>query len=116
MAAIVPIEIELPKEYFNTILVDDDSQSVWKMVADYKKKSFVGFYNFDEFLKQASKFDLTSPLFIDSNLSNGVKGEVVSKTAFDLGFKNIYLCTGYDPSQFQALPHIKAIIGKDPVF
>lgn len=102
----------------DVILIDDDEliHLVWQSVARKKDKKLVGLYSFHEFLKRAGEFDFTSTIYIDSNLKNEVKGEEVSKEAFEMGFKNIYLCTGYEASHFPEMPHIKGIVGKDPVF
>jgi signal transduction histidine kinase len=118
LAGFIPIEIKKPKESYDVILIDDDEliHLVWQTVARKKDKKLVGLYSFHEFLNRAGEFDFTSTIYIDSNLKNEVKGEVVSKEAFEMGFKNIYLCTGYEASHFPEMPHIKGIVGKDPVF
>ena len=61
-------------------------------------------------------FDVKSKIYVDSNLGNGVKGEEIAKQISDLGFENIYLCTGYRSSDFAKMPWIKDILGKDPQF
>jgi hypothetical protein len=116
MAGFVPIEIAKPKELFDGILLDDDSlvHSCWAMDANNKNKKFVGFYNADDFMNRAAKFDTTSKVYVDSNLGNGIKGEVISRKIHELGFTNIYLCTGYQASEFQPMSWIKGIVGKDP--
>lgn len=120
LAGFVPIEIKTKKikEYYDVILIDDDQliQLIWQSTAIKKEKKFIGFYAFDEFLKRADEFDFTSPIYIDSNLKDGVKGEEVSKNIFEIGFENIYLCTGHELSHFSKMSHIKQVVGKDPLF
>ena len=118
LAAFVPLKIEKPKMYIDSILVDDDDliHSVWNMDAKEKNKKFLGFYRPIDFIERADEFDLNSKIFVDSNLGNGVKGEEVSKQIYNLGFKNIYICTGYQASEFPEMPWVKDIIGKDPQF
>ena len=55
-----------------------------------------------------------TPIFVDSSLRDGVKGEEVSRQLYEQGFTELYLATGYDPSQFGPLPWIRAIRGKSP--
>jgi hypothetical protein len=100
----------------HAVLIDDDSipQTCWSMVAKEENKKFIGFTTPDEFFVESYKIDFSTPLFVDSNLGNGVKGEDVAKKAFEAGFKTIYLATGYEASQFQPMPWIKGIVGKDP--
>ena len=86
------------------------------MDAKEKNKKFLGFYRPVDFIERADEFDLNSKIFVDSNLGNGVKGEEVSKQIYNLGFKNIYICTGYQASEFPEMPWVKDIIGKDPQF
>lgn len=116
MAGFVPIEITKPKEFFDCILLDDDSlvHSCWQMDAINKNKKFVGFYNADDFFDKAAAYHLETNIYVDSNLGNGIKGEEVSRKIHGLGFTNIYLCTGYQASQFPPMPWLKDIVPKDP--
>lgn len=68
----------------------------------------------EAFFKEAAQFDKTTPIYIDSHLGEGIKGEEVSKSIFEMGFTNIYLATGYNPNDFGDLPWIKGIVGKSP--
>ncbi len=53
-------------------------------------------------------------IYVDSNLGNSVRGEVLAKELFEMGFKNVVLTTGYPTSKFKDLPYLKGIIGKRP--
>ncbi|MBK7959972.1 MAG: hypothetical protein IPK04_01325 [Bdellovibrionales bacterium] len=116
MAGFVPIEIAKPREFFDGILIDDDSlvHSCWTVAANNMCKRFVGFSSAVDFMSRASDFDTISKVYVDSNLGNGIRGEDISKKIHELGFTNIYLCTGYQASEFQPMPWIKGIVGKDP--
>jgi signal transduction histidine kinase len=118
MAGFVPIEITKPRELVDGILLDNDDlvHSCWAIDAISKDKRFVGFYSADDFFTNAALYDPQTKIYVDSNLGNGVKGEVISQEIHKLGFKNIYLCTGYQASQFPPMPWIKEVIGKDPTF
>jgi hypothetical protein len=87
----------------------------WKVSAKKLNKTLRTFYTSEEFLAEANQFDRTTPIYIDSNLKDGVKGEEVAKTIHGLRFDSIYLATGYDASSFDPLsPHILGILGKEP--
>ncbi len=118
MAPLIPITIDQQtKVKFDSVLLDDDRlvHSCWKMDAEVHNKTFKGFYNFEEFVGFASELDFESPIYVDSNLGNGIKGEIISKKIYELGFKNVNLCTGYDSSQFEPMPWIRSIVGKEPI-
>ncbi len=118
MAAFVPIEVKQPKERYDACLIDDDDLiiSTWKISAKVKNKTFISFPTPEAFFSKAANLDFATPIYVDSNLGNGVKGEEVSFKIYEIGFKNIWLCTGYDPGNFLPVPHLQGIIGKDPIF
>lgn len=118
MAGFVPIEIESPKELLDCLLIDDDNlmEMTWKMSAENNKKKFQHFFTADDFFNSSRRFDLETPIYVDSNLGHGDKGEEISKKIFEMGFKNIWLCTGYQASDFPPMPWIRGIVAKDPIF
>jgi signal transduction histidine kinase len=114
MAAFVSIET---LSSLDAVLIDDDElvHMSWKVSAKKLNKTLRTFYTSEEFLAEANQFDRTNPIYIDSNLKDGVKGEEVAKTIHGLRFDSIYLATGYDASSFDPLsPHILGILGKEP--
>ena len=118
MAGFVPIEVEKSKEKYDCCLLDDDSlvEMTWRMAAESKNKTMICFFNPDDFFKKATELDFEVPVYVDSNLGNGIKGEEVAKKIFEMGFKNIWLCTGYQASDFPPMAWIKGVLPKDPPF
>jgi len=114
----VPIEIERSLEKLDAILIDDDMliHAVWAQMAKDKDKSLRCYSSVTEFMSAATGFDLDTPIYIDSSLSAGERGEVRAKEIFDLGFKCIYLATGYEASTFAPVEWIKGVVGKDGPF
>lgn len=118
----IPIQIinetksEITKHKYDWVLIDDDLlvHMTWKIISSEKKKNFIGFKSYAEFAEYKINIDPTSSIYIDSNLGNGIKGEVVARQIYTEGFQNIYIATGYDADQFKNLNYIKAVIGKDP--
>ncbi len=115
LAPLVPIEIKTPKILYDIVLIDDDDiiHMSWKLMAKEMNKRIVCFFNPIDFFNSTQSINYNSPIYIDSNLGNQVKGEDISKKAFELGFKTIFLCTGYDASEFKSLTWLSGIVGKD---
>ena len=118
MAGFVPIEIIKPRIAYDAILIDDDElvHKTWQMDASQKNKKILTFIRPEDFFLRSQEFEFSSPIFIDSNLANEIRGEEVSKKIADIGFTQIYLCTGYEPSTFPPMSWLKGIVGKEPKF
>lgn len=104
-------ELNTPKEI---VLIDDDkfTHLNWRRSARDNGITLQSYYNVSEFLNDSEKFNLQIPIYIDSNLGNGQKGEIVSKDIFDMGFENIYLATGRPKNDIQVPYWIKNVQGK----
>lgn len=97
------------------ILIDDDefTHMNWKRSANQNEVKYNGFYSVDEFLKSAEKFSFDTPIYIDSNLSDGLKGEVLSEDIYKLGFTELFLATGYSKNDTLSPYWIKEVRGKE---
>lgn len=119
MAVDVPISFRAKRLKVDAILIDDDQlciHPVWQSYAKDQNKNIVIFSTYEEFKNKCQLYSFDSPVFVDSNLGQNIKGEVVSQEIFKNGFHEIYLCTGYEPDQFPVMPWIRKILGKDPNF
>jgi hypothetical protein len=117
MAAFVPIEYkQIATLKPDAVLIDDDTlvHKTWEMGAKLSKKNLVAFKKPEEFLAVAQDYDLNTPIYIDQNLSHGVEGVEIAKTIKELGFFEIYLCTGENPDRFKSYDYIKGVLGKSP--
>jgi signal transduction histidine kinase len=99
-----------------TILVDDDElvRLTWAGVAKKKNINFMALKEpnqLDELLKTLTKDTI---FYIDSDLSNGLKGEDVAQTLHAQGFSEIYMASGYDKNHFSHLTFLKGVQGKAP--
>jgi hypothetical protein len=74
------------------------------------------FYTIVEFIKVATDYVKNTKIFIDSNLADGIKGEIESEKIADLGFSELYLATGYSASDIDKPSWIKEIVGKRAAF
>jgi hypothetical protein len=103
------------------VLIDDDFlvHMTWKMTSDKSGIVLFAFYSENEFLTQIGNIPLSSEIYIDKNLGQGIDGVEVAGRVAKLGFQNIFLATGSDylieeiQNQF---PFIKGVIGKSPPF
>jgi signal transduction histidine kinase len=113
-------EIQKDRSMLNPdLILIDDNQSIrdtWKLAALHKKKDIVIFSCINDAEQTIKEFSHSTPIYIDSNLKDSVRGEQYAKNLYDRGFKNIYLTTGYNESSFEPMPWIKKIVGKEPIF
>lgn len=118
ICALIPIEIESEKDLYDAIILDDDDIQTrsWEFAAIQKGKSILVFNSPDEFYSKLSSIDFKTPIFIDAILRNNIKGETIAKHVYNLGFINIYMSSGHDPSVFKHMTFLKGIIGKTPFF
>jgi signal transduction histidine kinase len=119
LAPFVPLEIQIPREKYDAVVIDDDTtlvHIVWQMAAQKQDKRVICFITPEEFFKQSIGITFDSPLFIDVNLGDGISGVEVALKAADLGFTEIALATGFEASSLNPPSCVKRIVGKDPVF
>lgn len=96
------------------VLIDDDmfTHLNWKRAAKSKNVELTSFYSVKEFLSSSDNFELETSIYIDSNLGDNLKGEILSKEIYDLGFKNIFLATGMSEAEIEVPYWIKGVQGK----
>ena len=105
---------------FDAILIDDDPliHMTWTHAARSRGKRLKIFATKEELLEALGALSAETPIYIDSNLGPGVKGEDLITHLIARGFKNLYLATGYEPKLFaqklEGLPGFKGVVGKDP--
>ncbi len=108
----------LERKAYDLILLDDnpDVTKMWKVAASMAGKNILVFNDVEDFEDALAAIDFATPIYIDSELKDNLRGEVYSQTIFEQGFKVLYLATGHDSSNFDDLPWIVAIVGKDAPF
>ncbi|MFA5959855.1 MAG: hypothetical protein WC785_05000 [Tatlockia sp.] len=101
------------------LILIDDSQILcqsWELAADISGKNILTYQNIVDFNKSLATLKLSTPIYIDSNLDNKIRGEDYAKELFYQGFTDIYLVTGYPASHFGKMPWIKSVVDKTPPF
>jgi len=119
MASLVFIEIENSKTLYDQCLIDDDPlvRLTWEFAAKDSGVSIQTFDSFDSFCDSALNISKETPISVDVNLANGVRGTDVALKLHKMGFKRIYLATGYEAEGIEHVPTcVVAVRGKDPVF
>lgn len=116
LAGFVAIQIKKPMEKFDAVLLDDDNLviSTWQTVARKNQKYLRTFSEHQEFLRALNTIDRTTPLYVDSNLSGGLKGQDLIPQIKELGFQTIHLATGFDSSHFDDSIGATSIVNKMP--
>ncbi len=99
-----------------SILVDDDPlvRMIWEHAAKEKKIKFKTYQSSKEFLRDIKDINLSSKVYIDSNLGNDEKGEELAQHLHSKNFTSLYITTGYEPEEFNSLTFLKGILGKTP--
>lgn len=113
LAGFVPVRC-LPSMRPDAVLIDDDHlvHSVWKVAARTSGKTLGAFSTPREFLAMVGQMDKTTPIYVDSNLGEGVRGEDFAKELHAQGFRNLYLATGRQRESLPVMPWIKEVVGK----
>ena len=98
------------------ILIDDDPlvRATWKAAAVRAGKTLHAFQSVADFLRAASAVDRETPVYIDAELGDGVRGEEMAREICESGFTSIYLATGHEPGRFAGMKHLSGVVGKTP--
>lgn len=112
IAAYVPIAVQPTC----AVLIDDDPiiHQIWGRAARAAGRNLSSFSSVDEFLSHSSDFDSETPVYLDSHLGNGARGETLAKEIRAQGFSRIYLVTGFAKKDLAPTPDIRAIMDKNP--
>jgi signal transduction histidine kinase len=94
---LIPLIYSNEEKNREVILIDDDKfiRIGWKNEAQRKGFQFKSYQSIHDFLLSPPE-NKNAHIFIDSHLGEGIKGEVVSEEIYQMGFKNLFLTTGYD--------------------
>lgn len=114
------VTIELPAaegEPFQerVVLLDDDKlvHLNWRTAARRAGAELSVFADPLELKAALNGIAKTTPLYIDSDLGAGLKGEEVAAELHTLGYVDISMATGHGPEKFSHLPWLK-VSGKEP--
>ena len=116
------VMIELPRaaartSYRTAILLDDDPlvHMNWKLAAKAAAVELKVFKNKEDFAAEVKSLPKDTPIYIDSDLGNNVKGEDIALELRKKGFTELTMATGHGPEKFAHLAWLK-VTGKEPPF
>lgn len=97
------------------VLLDDDElvHLNWKLAAKGAGVELRAYRRPEEFVAAVSALPKDTPLYIDSELGGGVKGEKLAEGLRADGFARLTLVTGRAPEEFAALAWL-TVAGKEP--
>lgn len=103
----------------HAILIDDDVlvRLTWARAAKSNQIVLVTFSSVQAFIEVHLTFPKNTPIYIDSDLGNGILGEKEAENLYKLGFIYITLETGYPQEKWKSgtlSKVIQKVIGKDP--
>jgi len=104
-----------PAPGLRAVLLDDDSlvHMNWRMAAKAAGAELNAYKTPQELIAAAETLPRDIPLYIDSELADGAKGEDVAAELHAKGFSDITMATGHGPDKFAHLPWLK-VTGKEP--
>ncbi|OGR40801.1 MAG: hypothetical protein A2X35_09910 [Elusimicrobia bacterium GWA2_61_42] len=114
------ITIELPRAAARAagraaVLLDDDLlvHLNWKMAAKTAGVDLKAYKTPAELAAGLADLPKATPVYIDSDLGGGLKGEDVAAQLRAAGFTDLTMATGHSPEKFASSPWLK-VIGKEP--
>ena len=114
---IIREKINPDKKEINVFIDDDELMHlIWKLEAQKNFINLITFTSIDEFLKSKHNIPKDCRIYIDSNLGNGLRGEIQAESLFEMGYTNLVLATGYAKSDLNIPYWIKEVVGKRPNF
>ena len=104
-----------PAAGLRAVLLDDDAlvHMNWKMAAKAAGADLKSFKTPQELAAAAGTLPRDIPLYIDSELADGLRGEDIAQDLHGKGFTDIAMATGHSPEKFSHLPWLK-VTGKEP--
>ena len=108
--------IPICKEAHRIVLIDDDKLIHWRWSEFCKINGLIlySYFSVDEFVRVQEEMKKGDIIFLDSDLGNGLKGEIVGEQIFQLGFANLYLSTNYPKDAITKPLWIKSVLTKNP--
>lgn len=86
----------------------------WKRAGIKSDIEVSTYYTVQSFIDNFKQHDKATTIFIDSNLSGNIKGEIESERIKSLGFDDLFLATGYSKEHMEKPAWIKDVVGKSP--
>lgn len=98
------------------VLLDDDAlvHMTWRMSAKAAGVALKVYEDPAALMRDSASLPLNTPVYIDSNLGGGLKGEDVAQALHEKGFTDLYMETGHQAQLFSGLRFLKGVQSKKP--
>ncbi|MFZ4714442.1 MAG: ATP-binding protein [Bacteriovoracaceae bacterium] len=108
------LQIEFKELNPMIVLIDNDElvRITWENKAKMQKQNLVTYKNFYELKSNLNLHKLDTIFYIDSELGDEKKGEEIARELYELGYRELYLCTGHSPEDFKDMSWLKGVRGK----
>ena len=115
LAGLVPIQISPAAQPGRAVLLDDDPlvHMCWALAAKAARVKLKTCSEPEKLYAEVETLPKDTPLYIDSELGAGIKGEDIALDLRGKGFSDITITTGHSPDRFARLSWLK-VIGKEP--
>lgn len=99
------------------ILLDDKKfiTDIWSIEGQKYGKTIVTFNHIDTFMEYIPSVDKNTDIYIDLNLDED-NGDEIAKELYLLGYRRLFITTGYDLKQINKSPWVLEVISKEPPF
>lgn len=110
----VPIKTSESVSDVDVCLVENEkmNQMMWEIGASRLGLKCKIFSSIDELLGTAESISKSVPIFLDSDLGQGIRGQDYAGVLREMGFQKIFLATSYIELHGTAIKHIDAVISK----
>lgn len=101
---------------WDAVLIDNNPlvRRAWELSAANARRKARTYASVDEFIAACDDIDRKVPIYVDSRLGDGIRGEDESKKITELGFVEVYLATGDESAASKKPAHVRQVVGKDP--
>jgi signal transduction histidine kinase len=116
VASIQLVARPLPVDFSGDLIFIDDNDLnllTWELAAQDAGLKCTCYRSMNEFFSSALLIPKGTPVFIDSDLGHGEKGQDHAPRLREIGFERIYISTNYAHLVGASLPSVVAVISKD---
>jgi len=114
VSIVVPVRAIESADHADLVLVDNEEMNriAWTVLAAREGIQCKAFTSIDELLAAADSISRGTPIFLDSDLGNGKKGQDYAPLLREFGFQRIVLTTAHEKLYGTEMPFIDEVTGK----
>lgn len=111
----IPVKKVEPVGVVDLILIDNEEmmRMTWELLAKRQGQKCRTFSSVEEFLAVVDSVPKHTPIFLDSDLGSGKRGQDCAPLLRELGFQRLILATAYSRLVGTTIPFIDCVVGKE---